>query len=89
MELKSEIMILPIINFICPFITLCYFSFNFILLIRNDTWVQKDKYLSDDNQPFLEMKYLEGTTNVVIALGDTITNNIGGELFTINAEKLR
>ena len=89
MELKSEIMVLAIINFICPFITICYYSFNFILLIRNDTWVQKDKYLSDDNQPFLEMKYLEGTNNVVLALSDTLTNNIGGELFTINLESVR
>ena len=51
--------------------------------------MQKDKYLSDDNQPFLEMKYLEGTNNVVLALSDTLTNNIGGELFTINLESVR
>ena len=37
------------------------------------------------------MKYLEGTTNVVIALGDNYNPpfNIGGELFAINVEKLR
>ena len=37
------------------------------------------------------MKYLEGTTNAVIALGDNYNPpfNIGGELFAINVEKLR
>ena len=77
--------ILQICDFICQFIIYCYFSFYCNFIIRNDTWVYKDKYISDNNKPFLEMKYLEGTSNVVIELLD----NIGGELFAINVEKLR
>ena len=50
--------------------------------------MQKDKYISNDNQSVLEMKYLEGTNNVVITLSD-INTNIGEDLFAINVEKLR
>ena len=46
-------------------------------MIRKDTWISKDLIVSDTQHPVQNIKYLEGTNNLIVALGDNNVNHDG------------